>query len=695
MWVKLSISVLLFGSFLTASPDDVSEPAKSEATYIIIIKTSNDDPLANTKSEILLKFRSQDGEKSTPYFLIKRQEFTDSEDIFDNVTVTVENVGFPGYIEIELKHVNGRDEWYCEYIEVASAGTKTKVFFPVYSWVVNKLVVASNAELPQKITSRAIVQLRAAEVEKNKQDIQWAQTSTESDLTSGLPCFLNATTPDELPYTLKGINTKKRFDLSAAADALRKMKFGPIKNLEDYRFLNTYQPTDQTTKNFLNNWKSDEAMGRQVLTGINPLMLKKCMLLPPDFNVKNEDVSAFLGEGTMLETEMAEGRIFIVDFKQALGGIVNRFKALANQKLYCPTPYGLFHKNQQGKFMPIAIQLVSGDRDYLYTPADNSDDWLLAKMYYRCADHVYQQWVSHLSRVHLMIEPICVAMERHLSKQHPLHQILRYHCRGVLEGNIQMRPQLLSSNSLANQIVAFGAVATVRKAYETFHIDDLNIPKSLKKQGTDDPGVLPNYYYRDDALALWKIMKDYLSKIIRHYYSSDADVTEDFELQSWVNEAAKQGFGWQDKNTRGMPETIDNVDQLIELFVSTMFSTTVQRAAVTLGQMDTYKFAPNSPSGMRLPPHRRGEATKERILHSLPDAFIASGAIAVTHALSSFLSSNTYLGQFPERLFNDETILKFQEEFRKKLEAETAKIKRRNANLKHPYTWLLPNQLPI
>jgi len=84
----------------------------------------------------------------------------------------------------------------------------------------------------------------------------------------------------------------------------------------------------------------------------------------------------------------------------------------------------------------------------------------------------------------------------------------------------------------------------VRKSYKTFHIDDIIIPKRLKKQGKtlmfirfrdfapclqiscivtglDDPKLLPKFYYRDDILDLWDLMRSYVSSIIQFYYKCD------------------------------------------------------------------------------------------------------------------------------------------------------------------------------
>lgn len=66
--------------------------------------------------------------------------------------------------------------------------------------------------------------------------------------------------------------------------------------------------------------------------------------------------------------------------------------------LHCPNAVGLFHVRGDKKFVPIAIQLVPGDREYLFTPADCKDDWLLAKMYYRCAEANVHEVIKCLAK---------------------------------------------------------------------------------------------------------------------------------------------------------------------------------------------------------------------------------------------------------------------------------------------------------
>ena len=80
------------------------------------------------------------------------------------------------------------------------------------------------------------------------------------------------------------------------------------------------------------------------------------------------------------------GKCYIVDFNEKFKTLPRNVHLATKEPLHCPNAVGLFPVNAKGDFLPIAIQLVPGDRDYLFTPADSKDDWLLAKMYFRTAE---------------------------------------------------------------------------------------------------------------------------------------------------------------------------------------------------------------------------------------------------------------------------------------------------------------------
>lgn len=51
-------------------------------------------------------------------------------------------------------------------------------------------------------------------------------------------------------------------------------------------------------------WSSDVEFGRQILNGVNPVIIEKCTGIPANFNVTNELVAPFLTRGKSLDDEI-------------------------------------------------------------------------------------------------------------------------------------------------------------------------------------------------------------------------------------------------------------------------------------------------------------------------------------------------------------------------------------------------------
>ena len=80
-----------------------------------------------------------------------------------------------------------------------------------------------------------------------------------------------------------------------------------------------------------------------------------------------------------------------------------------------------------------------------------------------------------------------------------------------------------------------GYMKLMRKSFHNFNFEeDWNFEANIEKRGVDSD--LPNYYFRDDALLIWKAMKEYVDEITNIFYESDQDVQDDFEIQAWFNE---------------------------------------------------------------------------------------------------------------------------------------------------------------
>ena len=143
---------------------------------------------------------------------------------------------------------------------------------------------------------------------------------------------------------------------------------------------------------------------------------------------------------------------------------------------------------------------------------------------------------------------------------------------------------------------------------------------------------------RDDALALWKVITNFISDVVKLYYHNNGDVVQDYELQAWIKDIHDNGF----TTTHGhvdhkFPESLKSRDELILLLTRVIFTCSCQHAAVNFGQLDSYAFVPNYPASMYLPPPtKKGETTLEKIMKTLPKKTETGAQIGIVHLLTRF-----------------------------------------------------------
>ena len=170
------------------------------------------------------------------------------------------------------------------------------------------------------------------------------------------------------------------------------------------------------------------------------------------------------------------------------------------------------------------------------------------------------------------------------------------------------------------------------------NLQDYNFPNALKKRGVDDPSKLPEYYYRDDGLALWDIIQTFVGEIIEIFYKNDEDVKRDNEIQSWIYDVHKNG--WRAKpghKDHGVPTGFENREQLIEVLASLIFTFSCQHAAVNFSQKDHFGFIPNAPGILRKqPPKKKGGASLKSIMSTLPSKAQAAKVIATAYILTKY-----------------------------------------------------------
>uniref|UniRef100_F7AWK4 Lipoxygenase domain-containing protein n=1 Tax=Ciona intestinalis TaxID=7719 RepID=F7AWK4_CIOIN len=610
-----------------------------------------------------------------------------------------EQVDEPLIVQLKLTGLLQSDSWLCDDVIVEYIGQRFE--FPVFDWIEFLIkVFSSSATLPQNVTNAQCRKLRAEEIEKNLKKFEWQpHPKSDKELSWGVNRYMKASNYFELPSILK--RTQGQLELAAGSGLtialhmgtnLFKNLFCKLKYLNDYKKL--YSKTGFNDPMFIDEWKTDKEFGRQVLTGVSPLAFERCCKIPEYCGVTNEHVSGLLADDKTLESELKAGKIYIADYSDTLDIERNDIPG-SDKKFICADCVALFYVNPNGDFLPIAIQLCPNEEETIHTPKGNEHDWLLAKIYFRASVRSTHEWIYHYLQTHAVSETFCIAMFRNLPRNHPMYKLLRQHLRTAPAINTDGRLLLVPTGSLANKASHLNAASSVRKRYKTFKLQQIDIPKCLKYKGLDDPNLLPNFHYRDDALDVWNAIKQYVANVVNYHYTCDKDIVDDYELQSFMFDTAHEGFGWQDNDLRGVPDKLNTRDELIDMTTIIIFASTAQHAAVNFGQMETYCFIPNAPGSMILPPHKRGEADEKRVMDSLPGVVVSSILISFSFALSEYAKDEIFLGDVPDRLFTDPKVIEMQVAFKKELVKLQSKFEERNKKLKYPYTYLLPDKIPI
>ena len=231
---------------------------------------------------------------------------------------------------------------------------------------------------------------------------------------------------------------------------------------------------------------------------------------------------------------------------------------------------------------------------------------------------------------------------RNLPDAHPVHKLLKPHFRYTMAINTKAREKLICDGGTIDKIFSIGGEGRkqlMRIGGKAYSIHWTNIKRSVKERGVDDPNLLPGYYYRDDGLKIWQAIEDLANDIVNEFYATDAEVSGDPELQNWASDIYTNGFPGHQGSKQGheFPQAITSKAQLVEICTLIVFTGSAQHAAVNFGQYEMYRFAPNSPPGLRLPPPTiKGKADSQTLLDTLPDKDSAAMAVAVSHMLSQF-----------------------------------------------------------
>lgn len=503
-------------------------------------------------------------------------------------------------------------------------------------------------------------------------------------------------TPGQPPYC-KGVPADEQF----TADKSRSMLWDVAGTMADFalsaiirfgrksdtvRSFKRYYPL-QKMPDVASRWMEDREFARQRINGINPTLIRSIDRIPEKFPVTDALLEGVLPLGERLESLLDARRLFIVDY-EALAGlnkVMGRFQE---------APIGLFWRDQNNHLMPLALQLGQSPAEapVIFTPKDEHWLWLMARSHFQCADGTYHEIIAHLARTHLVMETFWVAAARTLPPQHPLHELLRPHFTGTIEINAEARGKLIAPGGPIDETIAIGAEGSlnlVGKDYQDWSFDRFNPIADMQERDVLQHDVLPDYFYRDDALRYYEAIRSFVRAVLDYYYAGDDDVLADEEVQAWMRELTARNGG----QVRGLPLTdgrLTGVDDLHQIVSQVIFLCAIEHSAVNNGQYDQFGYVPNSPGAMYLPPPTDKSARSEaNFVYALPAAKQVEAQLLMVHLLSD--ETLTPIGTYPDDFFVSVPEVRLAlDRFRADLADIGAAVARRNAELPVPYRYLDP-----
>ncbi|XP_071505993.1 allene oxide synthase-lipoxygenase protein-like [Diadema antillarum] len=656
---------------------------KLKPDYTVHVRTG-DRKGAGTDADVFIAFYNERGERSRDISL--NCLWKDDFERGDVDCYPVSRLASFGPVErIELWRGESDDDWFVDMVEVEQEVTRKRFVFPVHRWVradTRLNLKKYDTSLPQDDDQQ---EQRKRELERKRELYQ-----LESKQEGLIPQVKDFPVDESFSNDYKWDIVKNKASLMLQAKIIT-LTTDAWQTLDDISEL--YR--GKLPKPYgLENWRSDKEFGYQRLTGCNPTQIRLCTEIPEKFPV-TDDLLAPLLEGMTIAEALEKKRLFILDYE------ILKDLPCTDGRSIC-APMCLFFVNKDRNLMPVAIQLSQepGEDSPVFLPTDQEYLWLMAKMWFNNADASFHQSATHLGYTHLVIESVAVATHRCLSASHPIFRLLAPHFLYLIAINTRALAKLVSEGGWVDRCMGIGRIGMfeiIKRTWARWSLDrEGSLLADLEHRGVADPEVLPNYHYRDDALLVRKALHDYVSSIVKHYYTSDEKVKSDYEIQEWGRIMAPCSEGSPGHcGVKGLPNDgkFETVTDLIEVVTNFIFISSVGHAAANFSQYDEYGFPPNYPSFLfGRPPSDKMDRDEKDILSQLPSKDMTVSVMLVTQLLSD--RGTNGLGDFEVQYIYDPFGKKVVKKFRSDLKKIGAIIDERNATREAKYPYLHPKEVP-
>jgi arachidonate 15-lipoxygenase len=459
---------------------------------------------------------------------------------------------------------------------------------------------------------------------------------------------------------------------------------------------------------FAHTFRNDDMFALQRVAGQNPVVIERIRwddAREKQFPVTPEQYAKAMGPDDTLEEAGDDGRLYLCDYNQSLGNtIAGDFPPFAGKK-YLNVPLALFALDRSNRTImrPVAIQMNQkpSDTNPVITPDSSPEgrwNWQIAKSVVQNADCNDSEFYRHLGLGHLLTEAFTLATYRQLPIKHPLYVLMTPHFEGTLFTNNTAVTSINDRTSMLNITHAIfsgtvdSTLGIAGNAVANVDYTANMLPNELRSRGVDDPKLLPNYPYRDDALLIWNAIYQWVADYTCIYYRCDLDVQADYELRNWVTELGSR-HGSRIKGVGEDGGGIRTLEYLIQCITAVIYTASAHHALTNFPLDDYEIYSPGWPGALyEAPPQSATGASRRDWLSSLAPLNIA----LLQQALGRVVGSTYYteLGVYPTCHFDDPRVRGPLMAFQRDLHDIEEKIRQRNSTRIMPYTYLLPSRIP-
>ncbi|XP_059632514.1 probable linoleate 9S-lipoxygenase 5 [Cornus florida] len=496
-------------------------------------------------------------------------------------------------------------------------------------------------------------------------------------------------------------------------------------------------PMPDVIKEDKSAWRTDEEFAREMLAGVNPVVISCLQEFPPasklDPELYGNQTSSMSTEhieknmnGLTIDQAIKDNKLFILDHHDALMLYLRRINTTTTKTYASRT---LLLLQDDGTLKPLAIELslphpqgdLHGVTSQVFTPAENGIEgsvWQLAKAYAAVNDSGCHQLISHWLNTHAVIEPFVIATNRQLSVLHPIYKLLKPHFRDTMYINALARQILINAGGVLEITVFPGRFAMEMSAviYKDWVFTEQALPEDLLKRGmavrdSSQPHglrlLIEDYPYAVDGLEIWSAIETWVSEYCSFYYPTDEFIQDDSELQSWWLELRTVGHG--DKKDEPWWPKMQTQADLIQTCTIIIWVASALHAAVNFGQYPYAGYLPNRPTISRrfmpepgTPEYAELESNPEvAFLKTITSQLQTLLGVSLIEMLSRHSADEVYLGQRdtsewttdaqPREAFERFGVKLVEIENRIMHRNNDERLKNRCGPVKVPYTLLYPN----